>query len=728
MNWIIMKVAFRNIFLHRLKTLIVGSILVFGSFLAVLGNCFVDAISGGMKNSVTESVTGDIQIFSEKAKEKLSVFGNMDGSPSDVGFVKNFAMVHESLMKLENVKAVVPMGANLAIMNPGNLIDIEIENLRKLYKSSDRNIERIELTKEHLFYLMEDLKESFKQKRGDVLFISQKEQVEAKESLEKALDPSFLKNFDEQYEQKLEFIGNKIAPLIFDDNMLFFNYVGTDPESFQKHFPQFEIVKGQMIPEGKKGFLIHDYIYENFVKHRIARRLDAIKKEIEINHKKISSSKELQDLVKANKEQLVEIYLQMSPREIKKLTTDLKEYLKSSQVLIRNLLTEFFEITDLNFSERYKYFYDRIAPHILLYKVKVGDIVPLTAFTKLGTSSAVNIKIYGTFHFKSFKNSPLAGNFSIIDLVTFRELYGFMTESRKKQNFEIEQQMGATDISRENIESLFGNPEVKSNSTAHRLEEATYPSQISTGEKKGSSKSSPQKGGGLVVLPQNSLSAKDGDASQNPSGRFLTSNQYTKEELQNGVFLNAAVLLKNPSQIKSTLEAIKKISVAEELGIQAISWQEASGVIGQMTLALKVLLFTFVGILLGVAALMIMNSLLMATLDREKEIGTMRAIGASKGFVYRTFLFETFLTSLLFGGIGSFLALVVIWTVGRSGIPATGDVAQFFFSGPRLFLSANYYEVIFVILGIMVISFCATQYPAWRAMKISPLKAMLKKE
>ena len=93
MSWIIIKVAFRNVFLHRLKTMIVGSILIFVFFLAVLGNSLVDAIAGGMKNSVTQSVTGDIQVFSSTAKDKLSVFGNMDGSLSDVGTVPQFSNI-----------------------------------------------------------------------------------------------------------------------------------------------------------------------------------------------------------------------------------------------------------------------------------------------------------------------------------------------------------------------------------------------------------------------------------------------------------------------------------------------------------------------------------------------------------------------------------------------------------------------------------------------------------
>ncbi len=121
---------------------------------------------------------------------------------------------------------------------------------------------------------------------------------------------------------------------------------------------------------------------------------------------------------------------------------------------------------------------------------------------------------------------------------------------------------------------------------------------------------------------------------------------------------------------------------------------------------------------------MIMNSLLMATMERKQEIGTMRAIGAPKSFLYNVFLIETGITSLLFGGIGSLMALAVIFTVGRTGIPAQGDVAKFFFSGPRLYFGAHPDQIFFALFAILFISFLATQYPAWKAMKISPLRAM----
>lgn len=680
MNFIIFKFAFRNIFLHKMKTFIVGTILIFGSFIAVIGNSIVDAIATGMKHSITQSVTGDIQIYSANAKEKLSVFGNMDGSPSDVGYVTDFSKVKSHLEKIPSIKAIVPMGGNYAMVNPGNVIDVQVEKLRKLYKKDPPQQLEIDAGKAHLKFLVEDLNDGVKSNRAEVLLSSTTEINQAKEHLQEVLVPTFWQNFDKNYEAKLEFVANKVAPLIFDDNLLYFNYLGTNLQEFKNNFPQFEIVKGQMVPEGTRGFLIHDYIYETFVKNRVARRLDAMKKEMEENQSTLRDSKELQDQVKANKEQLSDLYLTMEFSQRETIKAQLQKFLSSSELDLRKLLEIFFDLTDQNFRERYRFFYDHIAPAIQLYKIGVGEVIPLTAMTKLGSSAAISVKVWGTFRFKSFENSPLAGNFSLIDLTSFRELYGFMTESRRKQNKEIEAEMGVSDISKNDIESIFGET----------------PSPAPT-------------------------------PSDSPSPVNTPKPAITSEQTQD-VFINAAIFLKDPNEIPQTLEAINAVNQKEHLGLQAVDWLSASGIVGQMTLALRLILFSFVFILFGIAALMIMNSLLMATMERQQEIGTMRAIGAPKSFLYKVFLIETALTSLLFGGLGTLGALILIFTVGRNGIPAQGDVAKFFFSGPKLYFGVHWDQILIVLAIILFISFLATQYPAWRAMKISPLRAMQNKD
>lgn len=687
-HWMVLKIAARNVFLHRMRTLVVGAILTFGAFLAVLGHSFVNGISGGMESSTTQSITGDIQIYSEQAKDKLSVFGNMDGSPTDVGHVDSFETVEKALMKNTEIVSVVPMGTSFAQVNPGNILDHFLEKLRKSYKVETVDKKDIESQKRRIRFLAQEIQKNLQGKFEEIGILSAADAAQAKVNLEIVNQDAFWSDFDAKAESKIEFLANKIAPLIFDDNMIFFSYVGTDPQLFKEKFPQFEIVKGEMIPPGTRGFLFHDFFYENMVKHRIARRLDQIKKKMKDDKLTLGSSKELQDQIKANVEQAAEIYLQLGPAETADIAHKLNKLLATNETDFRSLLKNYLGMNDQNFQERYDFFYKEIAPYVILHRVQIGDVLPLSAFTKAGTSTAVNIKVYGTFRFKSFENSPLAGNFSVMDLVSLRELYGFMTDERRAQNKEIEAEMGLADVGRDSIENLFA-----SSNTIKEVKEKSKTEKVDLKFKK----------------------------------RVMGAS-YTQEELDKGVFLHAAVFLKDPANMDRVIKEINEMSKRDNLGIQAVSWQDAAGFIGQMTFMMKAVLNIFIGISLLLAGLMIMNSLLMAAMNRKQEIGTMRAIGAHAQFIYRLFFYETLFLSLLFGGIGVALGALVVVILGKIGIPASGDVATFFFSGPKLYLHLNP-SLIFVVMAVMVvIAIVATQYPAWKAMKISPLQAMQKRE
>ncbi|MBL7556420.1 MAG: hypothetical protein JNM24_11415 [Bdellovibrionaceae bacterium] len=165
-HWMVLKIAARNVFLHRMRTLVVGVILAFGAFLAVLGHSFVNGISGGMESSTTQSITGDIQIYSESAKDKLSVFGNMDGSPTDVGHVDSFESVEKALMKNPEIVSVVPMGTSFAQVNPGNILDHFLEKLRKSYKSANVDKNDIDSQKRRIRFLAQEIQKKGNSKRS----------------------------------------------------------------------------------------------------------------------------------------------------------------------------------------------------------------------------------------------------------------------------------------------------------------------------------------------------------------------------------------------------------------------------------------------------------------------------------------------------------------------------------------------------------------------------------
>ena len=70
---------------------------------------------------------------------------------------------------------------------------------------------------------------------------------------------------------------------------------------------------------------------------------------------------------------------------------------------------------------------------------------------------SVNVPVYGTFQFQGLEKSTLAGALNLMDLVSFRELYGFMSGEKLAEIQALQKAAGARDVSRENAEAeLFG--------------------------------------------------------------------------------------------------------------------------------------------------------------------------------------------------------------------------------------------------------------------------------
>jgi ABC-type lipoprotein release transport system permease subunit len=204
----------------------------------------------------------------------------------------------------------------------------------------------------------------------------------------------------------------------------------------------------------------------------------------------------------------------------------------------------------------------------------------------------------------------------------------------------------------------------------------------------------------------------------------LVQRVYSQQEIDRGMVLNAALFLEDPSKAAAVIDDINARSEAQGLGLRAVSWQQASGLIGQLVLFARGVLYLALVIFFVIALVVINNAMMMATLQRVREIGTMRAIGAQRGFVLSMVLLETLALGVVFGAMGAGLGSALVTWLGRVGIPARNDQLYFFFSGPRLLPSVSLGNVVAAFLAVLAVSAISTLYPALVATRVSPVKAM----
>ncbi len=701
---ILLRIAFRNLRASKVRTAIIGAIVAGGALLVVLGASLLDSIDRGMKTSVQGSLGGQLQVYDARSEDPLELYGGLRGE-SLLEPIEDFAKVKEVLSKVPNVKTVVPMGIDQAMVATGNVFDQALERLRadvRRVEEGDHSAETLrvyEARKAHLRRMVGLLHAELSQARAIADLEGRDREERAREwaDLEQADGAPFWEGFDQDRYGSLEFLENRIAKLSMDGGFTFIRYVGTDPDAFFRAFELAQVAEGEMIPTGRRGVLIGKQYAEEWLKLKNARRLDLIKDARDRRGRRIAKDEELQRWVKENGSGTKEILLQLDPVEAEVATDRLRAALgpEAAREELPALLQRLFAADDGSFDERYRIFYERLAPLLRLYLISVGDVITIKAPAKSGYFNSVNVKVYGFIQFRGIEKSGIAGMMSVLDLLSFRDLYGYLTKEKAEEIEAMKRQVGAREVGRDEAEAaLFGGAApLEGEARQARIEE------------------------GSLLRPRGGAGG--------PAAEDLSTRVYSQEEIERGVALNAALVLEDPAKVRGTARAVQAAADAAGLHLKVIDWQAAAGLVGQFVTLLRVVLYSAVAIFFAVALVIVNNAMVLATLQRVKEIGTMRAIGAQRRFVLAMLLVETTTVGLVFGLAGAGLGGVAVWAVrAAGGIPATSDLLNFLFSGPALLPRLDRTSVLASLGVVVVVSVLSGIYPALIAIRVTPVEAM----
>ena len=180
------------------------------------------------------------------------------------------------------------------------------------------------------------------------------------------------------------------------------------------------------------------------------------------------------------------------------------------------------------------------------------------------------------------------------------------------------------------------------------------------------------------------------------------------------VYSSVSVRVKNPSQVQTVEDAIKK------MGFSTFSILDASRSIQQFFKVLDVFLGIFGSLALAVAFIGIVNTLVMAILERRREIGIMKAIGASDGDVRKLFFAEAGAMGILGGVVGVALG----WAIGQVINLGTNVYLKSQSFPPEHFWAVPWWLVGFAIGFSFLVSLAAGLYPAGRAARLDPVQAL----
>ncbi|MGL4990141.1 MAG: ABC transporter permease [Sarcina sp.] len=202
--------------------------------------------------------------------------------------------------------------------------------------------------------------------------------------------------------------------------------------------------------------------------------------------------------------------------------------------------------------------------------------------------------------------------------------------------------------------------------------------------------------------------------SSNKAAKIVGFLQYTPDFMKTYGYNGLTVEANNINNVATVQKGI------ENIGYMATSNQQKVDSINQ-NFDNIVLVLSILGIIvLIVAAIGIVNTMIMVVTERTKSIGVMRSVGASSGDIRSMFLVQSGAIGFVGGVIGSIIS-VVIFKIISFGImkmlESQGQSVTLLTNVPLWLIGAT-------ILFAIVVSIIAGVYPAARAAKLDPIKAL----
>ena len=178
-----------------------------------------------------------------------------------------------------------------------------------------------------------------------------------------------------------------------------------------------------------------------------------------------------------------------------------------------------------------------------------------------------------------------------------------------------------------------------------------------------------------------------------------------------------ATLIARVADVKN-IEPVE--NAIKRMGFSTFSLQDATRSLRQFFAVLDLFLGIFGSLALAVASLGIINTLVMAILERRREIGILKALGASDRDVKGLFFAEAGVMGMVGGAAGVALG----WAIGHAINFGANIYLQRQNLPPQTIWLVPWWLVVTAIAFSMLVSLLAGLYPASRAARLDPVQTL----
>ena len=200
----------------------------------------------------------------------------------------------------------------------------------------------------------------------------------------------------------------------------------------------------------------------------------------------------------------------------------------------------------------------------------------------------------------------------------------------------------------------------------------------------------------------------------NPNNAIIISDKDFTNFFNREDYTMVIVKVEKLNDVDKFKNLVEKSINSREKKVRVLELRSILDRITQAFNQINLFLLAIAGVSLLVAGVSILNIMLMSTLERTKEIGVMRAVGASRSTILRIFLYEALILGIVGSIIGGFLSIFGGYFIELAILKS----AKYLFSLATL--NSILLGVFFGLITAVVSGF----YPAWKASKLEPIEAL----
>ena len=298
-------------------------------------------------------------------------------------------------------------------------------------------------------------------------------------------------------------------------------------------------------------------------------------------------------------------------------------------------------------------------------------------------------KVYAIFDYDIYND--IFGRFIIADPITVRSLMG-ITEVYSSNKFDLSEE--ATNLLAENndfsdVDSLFA-------------EAVDFDEALTSGD--------------FVE----DLSDDFTDSEENESENSIYDDEITVSTSWNYII----VRLNKGADAEKTMKKVSKHFKQNGWPVKVADWRHAAGSTALYLLWIRTILNIGIVIILAAGFIIVNNSLVINILDRTREIGTLRSIGAKKRFISAQCMIENLILTITSGILGLILGIIATFIINRAHIVLHNSFLVQLFGADAIHIYVTGGNVLKLFAIVLALALIGWVYPVINALKVNPVDAI----